>query len=176
MDNPNPEHKTVIAIGKLTKAVWALVIVTALNLLWNALYPTLIRPHLLPVAESFTWQHADEQKYNDFDQWPLQKQINTASVIALAKFQKQGDRYKCVISEILKRTPNTDFYYKVGDEFQFPGGNAGPQTQYGDGEVIFFTGSPATFRLSTTYNGDRISALGDIPLDRLRQLAKEPTQ
>jgi hypothetical protein len=69
--------------------------------------------------------------------------------------------------------PGTTFYYEIGDEF--PGSSFYPEgrTNYGDGLVIFFTGSPAMMRLSMTYSGDRIRSLGDLPLKLLREKCKE---
>jgi hypothetical protein len=40
--------------------------------------------------------------------------------------------------------------------------------------VMFFTGSPATMRMSMTYFGDRVHSLGDLPIELLRQKCEEP--
>jgi hypothetical protein len=46
---------------------------------------------------------------------------------------------------------------------------------YGDGVVIFFTGSPASMSMSMSFSGDRIHGLGDIPLQLFKQKCEEPS-
>ena len=61
----------------------------------------------------------------------------------MARFIADDDgKSRAVISEILKQEPGTMFYYRVGDEY--PNASFYPQdnSNYGDGVVIFFTGSP----------------------------------
>jgi hypothetical protein len=123
---------------------------------------------------SFPAPRPDE--FNSFHDWPVEKQVQAASIIAITKWQKSDSRLKCIITEILKQAPNTTFYYKVGDEY-VPGSNQiEDDTIYGDGQVMFFTGSPATFRYSTTYSNDRISGMGDMPITELRDLIRDSKQ
>lgn len=108
-----------------------------------------------------------------FHELNIDNQIEQSSVIALAKYEPQPDgRVKAIITEFLKKEPDTTIYYNVGDEYPsasyFPKDN----TSYGDGVVIFFTGSPATMRMSMSYSGNRISGLGDIPLALFRDKCK----
>lgn len=110
------------------------------------------------------------EKASNFHELPIEKQIEKASVIALAKFEPSGDGgFKAVFTEILKQAPSTEFYYKVGDEY--PGGRHYPKesVRIGDGLAVFFEGAPASMRRSMTYSGDRISGLGDMPLALFRQ-------
>lgn len=105
----------------------------------------------------------------------IDEQIKRASVIALARYERASDgEMKAVIKEFLKKEPNVQIYYKVGDEYApssyYPGG----KTVYGDGVVIFFTGSPATMQLSMTYSGDRIHGLGDIPIELFKEKCAKP--
>ena len=54
----------------------------------------------------------------NFHELPLEEQIKHASVIALAQYEPSPDgRQRAIIKEILKQTPGTTFYYKVGDEY-----------------------------------------------------------
>ena len=80
---------------------------------------------------------------------------------------------KAIIVEYLKLESGIDIHYAVGDEH---GGSSYYPTggqQRGDGLVIFFTGSPATMRFSTTLSGDRITGLNDIPLALFREKCSE---
>lgn len=104
------------------------------------------------------------------------EQIQSASVIALAKWEKSDSTLKCVVSDILKRAPNTTFYYKVGDEFRRGNMHVTANTDYGDGQVLFFVGSPATFEFAVTFRNDRIGSMGDMPISDLRELIRRTAQ
>jgi len=110
-----------------------------------------------------------------FHEMSPEEQIKNASVIALAKFEKSSDgKMRAVIKEFLKKDLGVVIYYNIGDEYPsssyYPNENRG----YGDGVVIFFTGSPASMGMSVTYTGDRISGLSDIPIELFKQKCKEP--
>ena len=97
-------------------------------------------------------------------------------MIALATYQKSGSTLKCIISEILKHSPDTAFYYKVGDEFRNGSHRVTEGTDYGDGQVLFFTGSPARLEIAVAVHGDRISGMGDMPVSMLREHIRSSTQ
>ena len=122
-------------------------------------------PEQFPSSESLR-----SEDYNNFHDWPVEKQIASASVIAITKWQTSDSTAKCIISEIVKQAPNTTFYYKVGDELRQQSRRLENNTSYGDGELVFFTGSPASFRYSTTLRDGRISGMGDLPVTELREL------
>jgi hypothetical protein len=66
----------------------------------------------------------------------------------------------------LDKDPSSDDEYARGN--RFPREN----TEYGDGEVIFFTGSPPMMRLSLTYADGRIGGLSDMPVAKFTKLVK----
>jgi hypothetical protein len=105
----------------------------------------------------------------------LEEQIKQSSVIALAKFELAPDgKMKAIIKEFLKKDPGVTLYYNIGDEH--PSSSYYPQKDvgHGDGLVIFFTGSPANMKRSMSYTGDRIYALGDIPIELFKKMCSEP--
>ncbi len=111
-----------------------------------------------------------EEPGRQFHELPLEEQIKKSSVIALARYELAADgKQKAIIKEFLKKDPNTTIYYNVGDEY--PGASFYPkeETNYGDGIIVFFVGSPASMRMSMSYTGDRIRSLGDIPLQLFRE-------
>lgn len=111
-----------------------------------------------------------EKPGKPFHELSLDDQIKQASVIAIAKYEKSSDgKMKAILKEFLKKEPGTTIYYNIGDEY--PGSSYYPKenTMYGDGVIIFFTGSPATMKMSMTYSGDRIRGLGDIPIELFRK-------
>lgn len=97
------------------------------------------------------------------------KQIAAASVIAVGRYESDGERRKCVISEILKVEKDVVFTFKVGDEYSgcsyFP--KAGESR--GDGVVIFFTGKYPQMRVSSGLYDGRLAGLGNMPLELLRK-------
>lgn len=109
-----------------------------------------------------------------FHDLALEEKIERSSVIALAKYEPSSDgKMKAIIKEFLKKDPDVKLYYKVGDEYPSSSYYPKERTSYGDGVVIFFTGSPATMRMSMTFSGDRIRGLGELPVELLRKKCKE---
>jgi hypothetical protein len=113
---------------------------------------------------------------SEFSHLSPEKQVQSSTVIALATYEKSDSTLKCVISEILKHVPDTAFYYKVGDEFRPGSHRTSEGTDYGDGQVLFFTGSPARLEIAVAVHGDRISGMGDMPVSMLRELIRSSTQ
>jgi hypothetical protein len=178
MDESSPNNSTARSVNRLTIAVWALVIVTAAQLLFSVLalfFPALItkRWNAATLDRIGPSEPVRTEEFNSFHDWPVEKQIEASSVIAIGKYQKSGDTLKCIISEILKQKPNTAFYYKVGDEFRFGNVHIRDNTNYGDGQILIFTGSPASFRYACGFTGDRIGGMGDMPLSELRELIRK---
>ncbi|MEQ1933339.1 MAG: hypothetical protein ABL962_05600 [Fimbriimonadaceae bacterium] len=154
-------------------AVWILAAFIAANTfvsLLSLFAPSLATRVLNAIPESSAFS---PYAYNRFHDWPIEKQIQSASVIAIAKWQQTDDLLKCVISEIVKQAPNTTFHYKIGDEYRSGNQAIRDNTSYGDGQIMFFTGSSATFRFSTTYRNDRIRGMGDMPINELRAIIQK---
>src|SRR5579862_7752130 len=87
-------NSTAKAIRGLTVAVWALAIITLVELLfstWALVFPEVINRHLansMPsVAPGSSSQSIVSEEYEGFGDWPVDKQIEAASVIALARFE-----------------------------------------------------------------------------------------
>ena len=174
MAEPTDQPQTAQTLRDLTSAVWLLVIIATLDL-GVSLFSTFVRnpafsPTVAAPIEQTSMMRGAIDRYIDFYKWPIEKKIEAASVIALATHQIADGKVKSIISEILKQEPGIEFYYKVGDELSDHTRDVRKGTTYGDGEIIFFTGSPAQFRFSTTYSHGRIQGLGDMPVERLSTL------
>ena len=110
-----------------------------------------------------------------FRELDLDEQIRKSSVIALAVFEPSSDgRMKAVIKEFLKKESGVTVYYDLGDEHAPSSHFPEASTDYGDGVIIFFTGSPAVMQMSMSYSGDRIRGLADMPLELFRQQCRAP--
>lgn len=111
----------------------------------------------------------DDEKRPQFYELPIEEQIEEASIIALARYEPAEDgRMKAVLKEVLKKKAGTTFHYEVGDEYSPSSYYPKSGTSYGDGIVIFFEGSPAMMRRAIGYTGDRITGLGDMPIELFR--------
>jgi len=116
-----------------------------------------------------------QQSVPQFYELPIEEQIKQASVIGLARYEPSSEgKKKAIFREFLKKDPNTTLYYAIGDEY--PSASFYPKegTDYGDGVIVFFVGSPANMKMSMTYTGDRIHSLGDIPLELFRKKCEKP--
>jgi hypothetical protein len=105
---------------------------------------------------------------------PPDQMVARSSVILLTTYQEEKDKYKAVVSEILKKDPNTVLYYSVGDEFPELSFHKEPGVRCGEGQVVFMVGSPASMRSSYSFSGGRLGGLGDMPMTILRQMIKGP--
>ena len=112
--------------------------------------------------------HADEKPFHTL---PLEEKIKRSTAILLTRHEKEGGKLKSIVSEILKR-PDAGLNYSVGDEFVDLSRYVEGDTDYGDGDVVFFAGAATDMRESMTYRRGRISGLGDMPLDVLRALTR----
>ncbi len=146
-------------IKRLSVAVWILAILLCCTLL-----------------VSFILLRTVSTAMSEFSHLSPEKQVQNSTVIALATYEKSDSTLKCVISEILKHPPDTAFYYKVGDEFRSGSHRPSEGTDYGDWQVLFFTGSPARLQIALAVHGDRISGMADMPVSTLRQLIRSSTQ
>ena len=104
----------------------------------------------------------------------MDQKIEKASVIALAKYEEELDgRLKAIITEVLKKNDDAIFHYEVGSEYPQSSFYPREEISYGDGVVIFSTGSPERMQMSIPYSGDRIRALEDIPLNLFREKCRQ---
>lgn len=127
-----------------------------------------------PDAMHTTTRHIDERGEVPFYELPFEEQIKQASVIAIAKYEPAEDgRMKAVLKEFLKKNDGALFHYDIGEEYQPSSYYPKEGTSYGDGIVIFFTGSPAMMTKAMTYSGDRIPSLGDMPMKLFRDKCGE---
>ncbi|MDQ6619737.1 MAG: hypothetical protein M3Z31_08590 [Pseudomonadota bacterium] len=104
----------------------------------------------------------------DFDQLPLARKIQIATVIAVGEHRMDNGMLRTYITEVLKRDPRAAFPYTIGDQYphQFP--SDFNRAQFGDGEVMFFVGGQATLRQTLTISANKVLALDDMQLQVLR--------
>lgn len=96
--------------------------------------------------------------------------IAESSVIAVVKYEQEGNRYKAVLSEVLKKAPDASFNFQVGDEIKENSYEPRIGESRGDGMVVFFAGSPPNYRRGVSIFDDRILAFDEMPLAVFREL------
>lgn len=95
----------------------------------------------------------------------IDEKIEHATVIAIAEYQPEKDgKQAAIITDILKQDKGVEFFYSIGDEYISSSYYPIENRDRGDGVIIFFHGNPASMRHSTTYRGNRITGLSDIPI------------
>ncbi|WP_149194805.1 hypothetical protein [Luteimonas suaedae] len=113
--------------------------------------------------------YAREAEKN-FYELSVEDQIREASVIALVNYVPSADgKFKAIINEFLKKEPNSEFHYSIGDEYPPASYYIKEDVNRGDGQIIFFVGLPAEMKMATTYSDGRIRGLGDMPLQLFRE-------
>lgn len=179
-------EKTIAALARSVRrqsiALWALLAVLVLLygtpwilfLVQSMRYPD---TRGIPAAESKVAEPrpVEEAWDNDFHARSPQDKIDRATAILLTRIEQDGARHRQIVAEILKREPDVRLYYKVGDEYEGLSHAAPPDCPGcgGQGSIVFLLGNPATMAESMTYEGDRILALGDMPIAEIRRLITE---
>lgn len=149
-------------------APWVMFFVRSLQYPDTAGIPATDAEKAEPVRMEEPWD-------NDFFARPPEEMIRRATAILLTRLEKQEDRHREIVAEILKRKAGVRLYYKVGDEYERFSHAPTPECAgcEGQGSIVFMIGNPATMVSSVTYEGDRLRSLGGMPLEEIRRLAAE---
>ena len=176
---PSGSEVLVRAVRRLTTAVWVLVALVAIIVSLNLISYV---PWLFEMIDSRSSpsnaqspRAPSAERFENLHEMPVEQLVKAASVIAISTHTLDAGKGKCVLAEILKQDPGVRFYYKIGDNFRHCSFDPADGSMHGEGQVMFFTGNPASFSYSTTYFGGRVSGLGDMPLEDLRKLIVSQT-
>lgn len=155
---------------KLLVPIWLLVLIALVILI--VLILRLASPDSARTSLADA-QAATSNRVEDFYAWPIDRQVAIATVIARGEWKVEAGNYKCMIAEIIKEQPGTTFGFKVGDEFSRGNQRAKPNTDYGDGELIFFTGTPPVLQFIIPISNGRLVG-GDVSVDTIRAMVTRP--
>jgi hypothetical protein len=174
MKESTPDFSLESTVRRLSSLVRVLIGLSLLNILLTVMigFAPTVFAHKVNQELDAIHEVPGSDPFRDFHVWPLEKQIDSASVILITEYVKSGDRTKSIIKEILKQSPNTRFYYKVGDEFMEMSSSHGFEMGSEKGMIVFLTGNPASTRYGTSYSGDRLGSMGGMTLDELRNTIK----
>jgi len=132
--------------------------------------PMLIESQVYETTPQTSTQKDNKKPKVPFHELSNDNLIKQSSVIALAEFEPSADgRMKAIIKEFLKMEPGTKTYFKVGDEH--PSSSYYPKEglSHGDGVIIFYKGSPAKYKRTSSFYDGRIPSFGDIPLELFKK-------
>ena len=113
---------------------------------------------------------------NGFHDLSTKDKISEASVILRTENNIREGIIQAVIVEIWKLEDQTEFYYDVGDEYPTRRRQQRDSVDYGDGNIVFLQGSPASLVYGVSYRGDRIRQLGGMTLETLRERIAEQAE
>ena len=131
-----------------------------------------LTPKFLPSEEFRTSENAElsDEKVS-FYELKLEDKLKNSSAILLIEYQKSEDgRYLAIVSEIFKLEEGIKFYYEVGDEHVSSSYYPEENVRYGEGQIQFYFGSPATMKSSASIYGGRVKTFGDIKVSQIKEL------
>ena len=184
MTEPGPDP-IVRAIRGLTIAVWVLCGLTFVQVAYYGLSYAMSWKWMRQAAGGIRSSTTSSTSYEpssagrqhdsgaDFHELPPEQKVARASAILLVSYQKDGDRFKAVVAEVLKRNPGVELHYNVGDEMVMYSYYPSDDSSRGEGQVVFMLGSPAEMRSSYSFDHGRIGGMGDMPLEKLREMVKK---
>ena len=103
-----------------------------------------------------------------------EERIAEANEIALVKYEESDDGLmRSIISEILKKDPDTELGLDVGEEFFRMSFYPEPNERRADAEILFLADPSGKSWSSMPIYGTRIPGLGNMPLDLFREKIEE---
>ncbi len=109
----------------------------------------------------------------NFSDLPLDEKIDKATAIIVTNIEKNASGiYQTKVTEILKKNPDVEMYYNVGEIYEDYSDYNKYETEgmfVPKGFIVFMGGNPASMMYSTSFSGGRVGSLGGISLELLRE-------
>lgn len=150
-------------LKSLSIAVWCLVAV-------NTIAVGLSLARREPITHFAMTSGFEVPGFESWEGLTIEQKIARSSVVLITENKLGGGKLKAVIKEVPKRARDTTFYYAVGDEYPQLTETPREHTSYGDGAIVLLAGSPATMRESYPIYRGTIAGLGDMPMEKMREL------
>lgn len=154
---------------KILMPLWLLVIVAAVSLGWLIFRDISMFVQLRSYL-GFVRAQSEASVIPSFADWPLEKQLANATVVARADRRLVNGVQQAVISEVLKVKPGTEFKYKIGDHFAPADQRAQRDTEYGEGVLLMFTGQHATLQFMVAIYDGQLATGNEVSLADIRKL------
>jgi hypothetical protein len=160
-------------IKRLIVPLWILVGIALVMLgvlLFGEIRTSILYSHFFKMLSKESGRHESEELRN-FAKWPVERQVGSSTLILRTEWKLADGIYKCIIAEVIKRKGNGDLPYRVGEEYPIDNIQAREGMDVGDGELLFFTGSPPDWQYSSVIRGGRVVGMGGITVDTIRDIA-----
>lgn len=116
----------------------------------------------------FGWQYVTKTLFFYSPEANPDALIKASSAIVYSDNKLANGELHSEIREILLLRPGVTFNHKVGEAYPLPLQMHDTNVHHGDGQLVFFTGSPANFKESVTVYDGRVLGFDDMPLDTLK--------
>ena len=165
------EDSQLVQISKrvrsLTIAVWVLVLITVLQAsAW--LVPLLAHNFVAGKVLSLP-----QEAFGSWEGLTLEEKIKRSSIIVLTENKTEGGKIRAIVKEVRKLKPDAVFHYEIGDEYGPQSLTPKADTSYGDGSVVFLSGSPATMQESYAVYGGSITGLDEMPVSKFFEIVEK---
>ncbi len=110
----------------------------------------------------------------DWHKLSQEEQINAANAFLIVRYRDGEEGQKLAfVSEVHRRSPNVAIEYQAGD--LYPRMHYYPENEIDtrSGAVVFFAGTPSTYRHGLYLYDDRVTGYGGMPLRVLIKKLKE---
>jgi hypothetical protein len=155
-------------IRGLTVAIWCLVLVNVIQVAAWAV--PMFAPNFYMRYVAPSTPDAPRESFESWQGLSFEDKVRRASIVLITEYKRDGGKLRAIIKEELKHKPGATYHYAIGDEYLPLSVMPKENTSYGEGSLVLLHGSPAVHRESLAiYNGS-ISALGDMPLSKVRQI------
>ncbi len=155
------------SVRSLTIAVWVLVLITVLQAsAW-------LVPLLAPEFVAGKVLSLPQETLESWEGLTLEEKIKRSSIIVITENNADGGKIRAIVKEVRKLKPDVVFHYEIGDEYGPMSVTPKADTTYGDGAVVFLSGSPATMQESYAVYGGSITGLDEMPVSKLLKMVEK---
>ena len=169
---PTPQMERIAkGIRGLTIAVWCLVAVNVFQITAGVVpmfAPNFYMRHIAPSTPV-----APRELFESWEGLSFEDKVKRSSIVLVTEYKLEGGKLRAVIKEELKHKAGVTYHYAVGDEYLPLSIVPRENTTYGEGSLVLLQGSPAVNRESYSIFNGRVSALGDMPLSKVRQIVAQ---
>jgi hypothetical protein len=169
---PTPQMERIAkGIRGLTVAVWCLVAINVFQVgAWVVpmFVPNFYMRHIAPSTPD-----TPRESFESWQGLSFEDKVKRSSIVLITEYKLEGGKLRAIIKEELKHKAGATYHYAVGDEYLPLSMVPRENTTYGEGSLVLFQGSPAVHRESYAIYNASVSALGEMPLSKVRQIVAQ---
>jgi len=169
---PTPQIEPMVkGIRGLTIAIWSLV---AINVFQVAAWVVpMFAPHFYMQFIASSAPEAPKELFESWEGLSFEDKVKRSSIVLITEYKQDGGKLRAIIKEELKHKSGATYHYGVGDEYLPLSVVPKENTTYGDGSLVLLQGTQAVNSESYTIVNGSVTALGDMPLSKVRQIVAQ---